>query len=139
MIFIFQSTVSVFPAQSRPSATNNTILQSQTTSAQSQYSLSIALVTLVLQSALQILITPPRSLRMGNYNIDNTPLVNPREALTCLFNTFYTNIAQAIRNSFKYLKDLNCDGTKQKTVGLKYLIYYKGEERTRESIIGDRS
>ena len=30
---------------------------------------------------------------MGDYNINNTPLVNPREALARLFNTFYTNIA----------------------------------------------
>ena len=29
---------------------------------------------------------------MGNYNIDNTPLINLREALAYLFNTFYTYI-----------------------------------------------
>ena len=44
---------------------------------------------------------------MGNYNIDNTLLVNPREALARLFNTFYINITWAIRNGPKYLKDLN--------------------------------
>jgi hypothetical protein len=48
---------------------------------------------------------------MGNYNIDNTLLANPREALTRLFNTFYTNIAWVIRNGPKYLKDLNMAGT----------------------------
>ena len=133
--YFFQSTVSVFLVQSRPGATNNTILQSQTTSAQSQYSLSTALatsvlqsqttlvqsqyslstasVTLVLQSALQILITLFRSLKMGNYNINNTPLVNLCKALAYLFNTFYTNIAQAIRNNPKYLKNLNMVGTFQ--------------------------
>jgi len=30
---------------------------------------------------------------MGDYNIDNTPSANIREALTYLFNTFYTYIA----------------------------------------------
>jgi hypothetical protein len=29
---------------------------------------------------------------MGDYNINNAPLVNPRKTLTCLFNAFYTNI-----------------------------------------------
>jgi len=45
---------------------------------------------------------------MGN---QNTPLVNIREALTRLFNTFYTNIAWAIRSGLEYLKDLNIVGT----------------------------
>ena len=44
---------------------------------------------------------------MGNYNIDNTPLVNSCETLTRLLNIFYINIAWAIRNGPKYLKDLN--------------------------------
>jgi hypothetical protein len=47
---------------------------------------------------------------MGDYNIDNTPLANPYEILARLFDTFYTNIAWAIRNSPKYLKDLNITG-----------------------------
>ena len=50
---------------------------------------------------------------MGDYNIDNTPLVNPCEALTRLFNTFYINITWAIRNGPKYLKDLNIAETFQ--------------------------
>ena len=50
---------------------------------------------------------------MGNYNIDNTPLVNPYKVLARLFNTSYTNIAWAIRNGPKYLKDLNITGTFQ--------------------------
>ena len=29
---------------------------------------------------------------MGDHNIDNAPLVNSREALARLFNTFYINI-----------------------------------------------
>jgi len=44
---------------------------------------------------------------MGDYNIDNTPLTNPREALAYLFNTSYTYIAWAIRSSPEYPKDLN--------------------------------
>jgi len=48
---------------------------------------------------------------MGDYNIDDAPLANPREALACLLNTSYTNIAWAIRNGPKYLKDLNMAGT----------------------------
>ena len=50
---------------------------------------------------------------MGDYNIDNTPLVNPYKALTRLLNIFYTNITWAIRNGPKYLKDLNIAGTFQ--------------------------
>ena len=50
---------------------------------------------------------------MGNYNIDNTPLVNPYKVLAYLFNTSYTNIAWVIRNGLKYLKDLNIVGTFQ--------------------------
>jgi len=30
---------------------------------------------------------------MGDYNMDNTPLTNIREALARLFDTLYTNIA----------------------------------------------
>jgi hypothetical protein len=48
---------------------------------------------------------------MGDYNIDNAPLVNPYKVLACLFNTSYINIAWAIKNGFKYLKDLNIVGT----------------------------
>ena len=48
---------------------------------------------------------------MGDYNIDNALLANPREAFTRLFDTSYTNIAWAIRNGLKYLKDLNMAGT----------------------------
>ena len=44
---------------------------------------------------------------MGDYNIDNAPLVNSRKVLAYLFNTFYINIAWAIRNGPEYLKDLN--------------------------------
>ena len=50
---------------------------------------------------------------MGDYNINDAPLTNPREALTCLFNTFYTNIAWVIRNGPKYLKDFNIAETFQ--------------------------
>ena len=50
---------------------------------------------------------------MGDYNIDNTPLVNPHKALARLLNTSYTNIAWAIRNGLKYPKDLNMAGTFQ--------------------------
>ena len=50
---------------------------------------------------------------MGDYNIDNAPLANPYKALARLFNTSYINIAWAIRNSPKYLKDLNMAGTFQ--------------------------
>jgi hypothetical protein len=48
---------------------------------------------------------------MGDYNIDNAPLANPYKALVCLFDTSYTNIAWAIRNGLKYLKDLDIAGT----------------------------
>jgi hypothetical protein len=48
---------------------------------------------------------------MGNYNTDNAPLVNPCETLACLFDAFYINIAWAIRNGLKYLKDLDMAGT----------------------------
>jgi hypothetical protein len=91
--------------------TDNTIPQSQTISAQFQYSLSTASATLVPQSALQILITSPRSLKMGDYNIDNAPLANPYKALTRLLDTSYINITWAIRNGPEYLKDLNVAGT----------------------------
>ena len=50
---------------------------------------------------------------MGNYNIDNALLVNPYKALTRLLNTSYINITWVIRNSLKYLKDLNIAGTFQ--------------------------
>ena len=50
---------------------------------------------------------------MGDYNIDNAPLANPREVLTRLHDIFYTNITWAIRNGPKYLKDLNMAGTFQ--------------------------
>ena len=50
---------------------------------------------------------------MGNYNINNTLLVNPYKILAHLLNTSYTNIAWAIRNGLKYLKDLNIIGTFQ--------------------------
>jgi hypothetical protein len=50
---------------------------------------------------------------MGDYSIDNAPLVNSYEALTRLLNTSYTNIAWAIKNGPKYLKDLNMAGTFQ--------------------------
>jgi hypothetical protein len=48
---------------------------------------------------------------MGDHNIDNALLANPYKVLARLFNTFYTNIAWVIRNSPKYLKDLNIAGT----------------------------
>ena len=47
---------------------------------------------------------------MDDYNIDNALPTNPREALARLLNTSYTNIAWAIRNSPKYLEDLNIVG-----------------------------
>ena len=47
---------------------------------------------------------------MGNYNINNTLLVNIREVLTCLFNTSYPNIAWVIRSVLEYLKDLKVVG-----------------------------
>ena len=50
---------------------------------------------------------------MGDYNIDNAPLVNLYKTLTCLFDTSYINIAWVIRNGLKYLKDLNIAGTFQ--------------------------
>ena len=50
---------------------------------------------------------------MGDYNIDNALLANPREVLAYLLNASYTNIAWAIRNGPKYLKDLNIVGTFQ--------------------------
>jgi hypothetical protein len=48
---------------------------------------------------------------MGDHNIDNALLANPYKALARLFDTSYTNIAWAIRNGSKYLKDLNIAGT----------------------------
>ena len=48
---------------------------------------------------------------MGDYNINNALLVNPYKTLARLLDTFYTNIAWAIRNGPKYLKDLNMAGT----------------------------
>jgi hypothetical protein len=44
---------------------------------------------------------------MGDYNIDNTLLVNIYKALTYFFNTSYIYIAWAIRSSLKYFKDFN--------------------------------
>jgi len=43
--------------------------------------------------------------------MDNTPLINLREALACLFNTSYTYIAWVIRNGLEYPKGLNVVGT----------------------------
>jgi len=43
--------------------------------------------------------------------MDNTLLMNLREALACLFNTSHTYIAWAIRNGPEYPKDLNMAGT----------------------------
>jgi hypothetical protein len=48
---------------------------------------------------------------MGDYNIDNAPMVNPYKVLARLLDTSYTNIAWAIRNGLKYLKDLDIAGT----------------------------
>jgi len=48
---------------------------------------------------------------MGDYNMDNTPSTNLREALACLFDTSHTYIAWAIRNGPEYPKDLNMAGT----------------------------
>ena len=50
---------------------------------------------------------------MGDYNIDNAPLANPRKALAHLFNISYTNITWVIRNGPEYPKDLNVAGTFQ--------------------------
>jgi len=50
---------------------------------------------------------------MGNHNIDNTPLMNLREALAYLFDTSHTYIAWVIRNGPEYPKDLNVAGTFQ--------------------------
>ena len=50
---------------------------------------------------------------MGDYNIDDTLLVNPREALAYLLNISYINITWVIRNGPKYLKDLNIARTFQ--------------------------
>jgi len=50
---------------------------------------------------------------MGDYNMDNTPLTNLREALACLFDTSHTHIAWVIRNGPEYPKDLNVVGTFQ--------------------------
>ena len=80
---------------------------------QSQITLTQSQIILVLQPVLQILIALPRPLKISNYNIDNTPLINPREALTCLFKTSYTYITQVIRSSLEYPKDLNMAGTFQ--------------------------
>ena len=44
---------------------------------------------------------------MGDYNTDNTLPVNLCEVLARLFNTSYINIAWAIKNGPKYLKDFN--------------------------------
>jgi len=43
--------------------------------------------------------------------MDNTPLMNPREALACLFDTSYTHITWAIRSGSEYPKNLNMAGT----------------------------
>jgi hypothetical protein len=48
---------------------------------------------------------------MGDYNIDNALLINPYEVLARPLDTSYTNIAWAIRNGPKYLKDFNIAGT----------------------------
>jgi len=48
---------------------------------------------------------------MGDYNIDNTPSANIREALAYLFDTLYTYITLAIRSGLEYPKDLNMAGT----------------------------
>ena len=48
---------------------------------------------------------------MDDYNIDNTPLINIREALACLFNTSHPNIAWVIRSGLEYPKDLKVAGT----------------------------
>jgi hypothetical protein len=48
---------------------------------------------------------------MGDYNIDNALLANPYKTLARLLDTFYINIAWAIRNSSEYPKDLNIAGT----------------------------
>jgi hypothetical protein len=48
---------------------------------------------------------------MGDYNIDNAPLVNFYKVFAHLLDTFYTNIAWVIRNGPEYLKDLNMAGT----------------------------
>ena len=63
---------------------------------------------------------------MGNYNINNALLANPREALACLLNTFYINITWAIRNGPKYLKDLNVAETfQQLSIYTTFLINIK--------------
>jgi hypothetical protein len=63
---------------------------------------------------------------MGDYNINNTLLANPYKALARLFNTFYTNIAWAIRNGPKYLKDFNIAGTFQQLfIYIAFLINIK--------------
>ena len=48
---------------------------------------------------------------MGDYNTDNALLANLYKVLARLLNTFYTNIAWAIRNGPKYLKNFNIVGT----------------------------
>jgi hypothetical protein len=48
---------------------------------------------------------------MGDYNTDNTLLVNPYKVLTRLFNISYINIAWVIRNGPEYPNDLNMVGT----------------------------
>jgi len=45
--------------------------------------------------------------------MDNTLLANTRKVLACLFNTFYPNIAWAIRSGPEYPKDLKVAGTFQ--------------------------
>ena len=63
---------------------------------------------------------------MGDYNIDNALLANPREALVCFFDTFYINITWAIRNGPKYLKDLNVTKTfQQLSIYIAFLISIK--------------
>jgi hypothetical protein len=63
---------------------------------------------------------------MGDYNIDNAPLANPYKALARLLDTSYTNIAWAIRNGFKYPKDLNIVGTfQQLSIYTAFLINIK--------------
>ena len=50
---------------------------------------------------------------MGDCNIDNALLANPRKTLAHLLNTSYTNIAWVIRNGPEYLKDFNIADTFQ--------------------------
>ena len=50
---------------------------------------------------------------MGDYNINNTLLANSCEVLARFLDASYINIAWAIRNGPKYLKDLNIARTFQ--------------------------